>query len=156
MFGVESTSDLHLATEAKGIDNGFEEQIKEFYEKYPDTKLIIIDVLQRVRELGGKDYSYASDYVDFYQFTSTRDLYIRLFGGMSTWETALLSPGLPQEEWALCLDRTCGGAGPALSQAGLGSRPHLPQPGSMTPGKLPISPGLSFLICEMEIIMLTG
>ena len=62
MFGVESTSDLHLATEAKGIDNGFEEQIKEFYEKYPDTKLIIIDVLQRVRELGGKDYSYASDY----------------------------------------------------------------------------------------------
>ena len=62
MFGVESTPDLHLATESKGIDNGFEEQIKEFYEKYPDTKLIIIDVLQRVRELGGKDYSYASDY----------------------------------------------------------------------------------------------
>lgn len=62
MFGVESTPDLHLATEAKGIDNGFEEQIKEFYEKYSDTKLIIIDVLQRVRELGGKDYSYASDY----------------------------------------------------------------------------------------------
>lgn len=59
---LERTPDLHLATEAKGIDNGFEEQIKEFYEKYSDTKLIIIDVLQRVRELGGKDYSYASDY----------------------------------------------------------------------------------------------
>lgn len=94
-----------------------------------------------------------SPFEDFYQFTSRRELYIRLFGGMSAWETALLSPRLPQEERALCLDRTCGGVGPALSQAGLGFRPHLPQPGSMTPGKLLISPGLSFLICEMEIII---
>ena len=94
-----------------------------------------------------------SPFEDFYQLTSTRELYIRLFGGMSAWETALLSPGLPQEERALCSDRTCGGAESALSQAGLGSRPHLPLPGSMTPGTLPISPGLSFLICEMEIII---
>lgn len=29
---------------------------------YPDTKLIIVDTLQKVRELGGDAYSYAADY----------------------------------------------------------------------------------------------
>ena len=29
---------------------------------HPDTKLIIIDTLQRIREVGGEKYSYASDY----------------------------------------------------------------------------------------------
>ena len=94
-----------------------------------------------------------SPFEDFYQLTSTRELYIRLFGGMSAWETARLSPRLPQEERALCLDRTRGGVESAWSQAGMGSRPHLPLPGSMTPGKLLISPGLSLLICEIEIII---
>ena len=30
--------------------------------EHPDTGLIIIDTLKRVREAGGADYSYASDY----------------------------------------------------------------------------------------------
>lgn len=29
---------------------------------HPDTKLIIIDTLQKVREVGGENYSYASDH----------------------------------------------------------------------------------------------
>jgi hypothetical protein len=29
---------------------------------HPDTKLIIIDTLQKVREVGGDSYSYANDY----------------------------------------------------------------------------------------------
>ena len=62
MFGTDSTPNLHLATEARVISNGFDEQIKAFIRNHPDTKLIIIDVLQRVRDVGGKDYSYASDY----------------------------------------------------------------------------------------------
>ena len=62
MFGTDSTPNLHLATEARVLGDGFDEQIKAFIRNHPDTKLIIIDVLQRVRDVGGKDYSYASDY----------------------------------------------------------------------------------------------
>ena len=38
------------------------EQIRGFMREHPDTGLIIIDTLKRVREAGGADYSYASDY----------------------------------------------------------------------------------------------
>ncbi len=62
MFGTNSAPNLHLATEARVLGNGFDEQIKAFIRNHPDTRLIIIDVLQRVRDVGGKDYSYASDY----------------------------------------------------------------------------------------------
>ena len=31
-------------------------------QEYPDTKLIIIDTMQKIREVGGEAYSYASDY----------------------------------------------------------------------------------------------
>ena len=62
MFGTDSTPNLHLATEARALGNGFDEQIKAFIRNHPDTRLIIIDVLQRVRDVGAKDYSYASDY----------------------------------------------------------------------------------------------
>ena len=30
--------------------------------EHPDTKLIIIDTMQKIREIGGEAYSYASDY----------------------------------------------------------------------------------------------
>ena len=30
--------------------------------EHPDTKLIIIDTMQKIREVGGEAYSYASDY----------------------------------------------------------------------------------------------
>lgn len=33
-----------------------------FVTEHPDTKLIIIDTLQKVREVGGDNYSYANDY----------------------------------------------------------------------------------------------
>ena len=62
MFGEKSTENLHLATKAKSVGNGLDEQIKAFVQNYKDTRLIIVDVLQRVRDTGSKDYSYASDY----------------------------------------------------------------------------------------------
>lgn len=62
MFGTESTPSLHLATKAKVLGDGLDEQIRGFIREHPDTRLVIIDVLQRVRDVGGKDYSYASDY----------------------------------------------------------------------------------------------
>lgn len=62
MFGVESTEHLHFATCAKQLGCGLEEQLELFLHEHPDTRLIIIDTLQKVREVGGASYSYASDY----------------------------------------------------------------------------------------------
>ena len=62
MFGVESTEHLHFATCAKQVGSGLEEQLEMFLREPPDTRLIIIDTLQKVRELGGEAYSYAGDY----------------------------------------------------------------------------------------------
>ena len=62
MFGTNDTPNLYLATESKTVDGGLNEQIQTFMQQHPDTGLIIIDTLKRVRENGGADYSYASDY----------------------------------------------------------------------------------------------
>lgn len=62
MFGVEGTDKLHFATCAKQLGNGLDEQLEKFVEEHPDTRLIIIDTLQKIRELGGEAYSYADDY----------------------------------------------------------------------------------------------
>ena len=62
MFGVEGTPNLHFAVYAKQLGNGLDEQLERFLQEHPDTRLIIIDTLQKVRELGGEAYSYADDY----------------------------------------------------------------------------------------------
>ena len=62
MYGVEDTPDLHFATAAGKVGNGLDEQLANFMREHPDTKLIIIDTMQKIRELGGEAYSYASDY----------------------------------------------------------------------------------------------
>ena len=62
MFGVEGTDKLHFATYAKQLGNGLDEQLDKFVREHPDTRLIIIDTLQKVREMGGEAYSYADDY----------------------------------------------------------------------------------------------
>lgn len=62
MFGADGTDNLYFATESKTVNGGLEDQIRGFIQEHPDTGLIIIDTLKRVREVGGADYSYASDY----------------------------------------------------------------------------------------------
>lgn len=62
MFGVDSTEDLRFSTWSKQLSNGLEEQLKGFVREHPDTRLIIIDTLQKIREAGDERYSYASDY----------------------------------------------------------------------------------------------
>jgi RecA-family ATPase len=62
MFGIEGTDDLHFAVYAKQIGNGLDEQLEKFLREHPNTNLIIIDTLQKVREVGGDAYSYANDY----------------------------------------------------------------------------------------------
>lgn len=62
MYGVEDTNDLHFATAANKVGNGLDEQLENFMREHPNTKLIIIDTMQKIRETGGDAYSYASDY----------------------------------------------------------------------------------------------
>ena len=62
MFGTDSTDSLHFAICAKQLGGGLEEQLKKFVREHPDTRLIIIDTLQKIREAGGDKYSYGNDY----------------------------------------------------------------------------------------------
>ena len=62
MFGTDGTDNLYFATESKTVNGGLEDQIRDFIQEHPDTGLVIIDTLKRVRETGGADYSYGSDY----------------------------------------------------------------------------------------------
>ena len=62
MFGVESTDNLYFSVSAGQIGNGLDAQLKNFMQEHPDTSLIIIDTLQKVREADGEAYSYANDY----------------------------------------------------------------------------------------------
>lgn len=62
MYGVNDTPNLHFATVAGKIGNGLDEQLENFVREHLDTKLIIIDTMQKIREVGGEAYSYASDY----------------------------------------------------------------------------------------------
>ncbi len=62
MFGMESTSNFYFATKSKSLNEGLENQLTNFITEHPKTKLIIIDTLQKIREVGGDKYSYSSDY----------------------------------------------------------------------------------------------
>ena len=62
MFDVEGNDKLFLATDAGTMADGLEAQLAQFIARHPDTALIIIDTLQRIREIGGEQYSYAKDY----------------------------------------------------------------------------------------------
>ena len=62
MYGVNDTENLLFATAASKIGSGLDEQLENFLRENPDTRLIIIDTMQKIREAGGEVYSYASDY----------------------------------------------------------------------------------------------
>ncbi len=56
------TGELDLVTEAELLGSGLENQITNFLQDHADTGLIIIDTLQKVRQLRADSYSYAGDY----------------------------------------------------------------------------------------------
>ena len=62
MFGTECSENMYLTVSAGQLDNGLDEQLQNFVKEHPDTSLIIIDTLQKIREVGDDKYSYASDY----------------------------------------------------------------------------------------------
>lgn len=63
MFGTEKSDNLYLSVSAKNLGSGLFDQLENFINSNPETSLIIIDTLQKVRESEGDKYSYANDYV---------------------------------------------------------------------------------------------
>ena len=62
MFGEGENDNLYLATQSHQLNDGLDKQLEYFIGKHSDTKLIIIDTLQKIREISGEKYSYSNDY----------------------------------------------------------------------------------------------
>lgn len=63
LAGKEAPDGFHFATAAHSMDEGLFDQMEDFLKKHPDTGLIVIDTLQRVRGAAhGKEGAYAADY----------------------------------------------------------------------------------------------
>ena len=55
---------LRFAVMSQQLHNGLVEQIEQFLKEHPQTRLIVIDTLQRIRTAGNDANPYASDYRD--------------------------------------------------------------------------------------------
>ena len=63
LAGKAAPAGFHFATMADTIDNGLFDELADFLKVHPDTGLIVIDTLQRVRGTAhGKEGAYAADY----------------------------------------------------------------------------------------------
>lgn len=63
LAGKAAPAGFHFATMADTIDNGLFDELADFLKIHPDTGLIVIDTLQRVRGAAhGKEGAYAADY----------------------------------------------------------------------------------------------
>ncbi len=62
MFGTDCAPDLHFSITAHQLGRGLNEQLEGFMREHADTRLVIVDTLQKVREISGDGYSYSSDY----------------------------------------------------------------------------------------------
>lgn len=74
----DAPDNLHFAVACGLIGSGLEGQIIEFLKENPNTKLVIIDTLQKVRDSkssSGKNGMYASDYDDIASIKQIADQY---------------------------------------------------------------------------------
>lgn len=62
MFGTDGTENLYFSVSSKPLGNGLTDQLSGFIREHPDTMLVIIDTLQKIREVDSDSYSYAKDY----------------------------------------------------------------------------------------------
>ncbi|MBQ6875813.1 MAG: AAA family ATPase, partial [Lachnospiraceae bacterium] len=67
------TGHILFATEAELMGKGFEEQVISFLIENPTVKFVIVDTLQRVRQMRADQYSYAGDYEVISQMKSIAD-----------------------------------------------------------------------------------
>ena len=57
-----STGRIWIATESEMMGNGFEEQLTGFLRDHPNVNFVLIDTLQKIRDMKSDSYSYAGDY----------------------------------------------------------------------------------------------
>ncbi|MGN0612552.1 MAG: AAA family ATPase [Porcipelethomonas sp.] len=62
MFGTETADNLFFSVASRSLNEGLLDQLDNFINEHPETSLVIIDTLQKVREVQGDTYSYARDY----------------------------------------------------------------------------------------------
>lgn len=75
MFGTAENERLFFSVSAGQLGSGLDEQLTNFLREHPGTSLIIIDTLQKVREVGGDNYSYANDYQIITRLKALADSY---------------------------------------------------------------------------------
>ena len=75
MFGTAENESLFFSVSAGQLGSGLDEQLTNFLREHSDTSLIIIDTLQKVREVGGDNYSYANDYQIITRLKALADSY---------------------------------------------------------------------------------
>ena len=75
MFGTDCAPDLHFSITAHQLGRGLNEQLEGFIREHADTRLVIVDTLQKVREIGGENYSYGTDYDIITQLKQFADSY---------------------------------------------------------------------------------
>ena len=61
MFGEEGIDNFYFTTNFEKLNEGLEQGLSKFINEHKDTKLIIIDTLQKTREKGNDMYSYDND-----------------------------------------------------------------------------------------------
>ena len=75
LFEITDTApaNLHFAVMADMLGSGLQEQITAFLKQEPDTKLIVIDTLQRIRCVDMSSNAYANDYKDICELKKLAD-----------------------------------------------------------------------------------
>ncbi|ADU27321.1 AAA family ATPase [Ethanoligenens harbinense] len=71
----DAPKNLHFATVAASLGEGLERQIEKFLSLHPDTSLIVIDTLQRIRKQAPDANPYAGDYRDIVLLKKLADRY---------------------------------------------------------------------------------
>ncbi len=64
---------LYFATHSESLSGGVTQLIETFITDHPDTVLIVIDTLQKIREGAGESSTYAADYKDIGMLKSIAD-----------------------------------------------------------------------------------
>ena len=60
----DARTDIHFVSRVKKLGCGLSEQITEFLDAHPRTRLIVVDTLQYIRNSGNYSGTYSSDYHD--------------------------------------------------------------------------------------------
>lgn len=64
LLNQKAPEGFNYATTARTISNGLLDQLEEYLSGHPDTALIVIDTLQKVRDSSGRENAYSADYRD--------------------------------------------------------------------------------------------